>query len=246
MGDKPKDKPADLQAAPATKVEKNETLFCFTGSFQIDEQKVQVVAKTGDETLIELTKPAKLGNALTIGTWLNNTWNTPVDILLVKKPGQDKMVESQSQVTPEEVRANLGSLPETIRKSVATLLLANVWITDLYIRSWKVAPDDKSNRTAMKFGIMVDITGGGASDGLELLPGIKLLDVGFVVSNAPPKYEFPVHKLLPTAEPVRPEKLQEIAAADSAARLAGPPANDTPPDRSAKPPPDKEPEKPQT
>jgi hypothetical protein len=188
----------------------NETIFCITGSLKIEDQKVPVVARTGDDTLIELTRPAKLGNALSIGTWLNDAWSTKVDVLLVKTPdpGTDK-VGSQKGVTEEQVKAKLGSVPEAMRDTVAKLLLAEVWITDLFIRSWK---EGEGKKKAFKFGINVDFTVDGATDGIELLPNIKLLDVGFIVSNKPKNYEFPTHKLLPAAEPVNPGELEEIAA----------------------------------
>lgn len=191
----------------------NETIFCVTGSLKIEDQKVPVVAKTGEDMLIELTKPAKLGNALSIGTWLNDAWGTKVDILLVKEPDNQGKVISQKDVTQAQVKAKLGSLPPAVQETVAKLLLADVWITDLYIRSWNEGEGDKAkSRKAFKFGISVDFTAGGAVDGIDLLPNIKLLDVGFVVSNAPKKYVFPDHKLLPVAEPPDPDKLTEIAA----------------------------------
>lgn len=195
----------------------NETIFCITGSLKIEDQKVPVVAKTGDDTLIELTKPAKLGNALSIGTWLNDAWGTKVDVLLVKEPDpQTKKVGSQKDVTQAEVKAKLGSLPPAVQETVAKLLLADVWITDLYIRSWKEGEENaKKDRKAFKFGITVDFTAGGAVDGIDLLPNIKLLDVGFVVSNAPKKYVFPTHKLLPVAEPADTEELEGIPATGS-------------------------------
>jgi len=208
MAGKGKPKSSDTEEKDA-----NETLFCITGSLKIEDQKVPIVAKTGDDTLIELTRPAKLGNALTVGTWLNNTWATPVDILLVNKPaGPDKQVASQSKVTVAQVKANLGSLPEQAKETVAKLLLADVWVTDLYIRSWKEGEDaDAKSRKAFKFGITIDFTGGKTMDGIDLLPNIKLLDVGLVITNAPKKYEFPAHKLLPVPEPVDLERLELLA-----------------------------------
>lgn len=202
-------KPPEPTAEPT-----NETIFCITGSLKIEDQKVPVVARTGDDMLIELTKPAKLGNALSIGTWLNDAWSTPVDVLLVKTPDpQTKKVGTQKGVTEAEVKAKLGSLPPAVQDTVAKLLLAEVWITDLYIRSWKEgAGDNAKSRKAFKFGITVDFTAGGAVPGISILPNIELLDVGFVVSNAPNKYVFPDHKLLPAAEPANPDELKEIAA----------------------------------
>lgn len=195
---------------------KNETIFCITGSLKIEDQKVPVVAKTGDDMLIELTKPAKLGNALSIGTWLNDAWGTKVDVLVVKEPDNQGKVISQKDVTQAQVKAKLGSLPPAVQETVAKLLLADVWITDLYIRSWKEGEESaKKDRKAFKFGITVDFTAGGAVDGIDLLPNIKLLDVGFVVSNAPKNYVFPTHKLLPVAEPADPEKLEDIPATGS-------------------------------
>ena len=61
-------------------------------------------------------------------------------------------------------------------------------------------------------------------DGIDLLPNIKLLDVGLVITNAPKKYEFPAHKLLPVPEPVDLERLELLADTNRRARKP-----DTPP-----------------
>jgi hypothetical protein len=188
--------------------EKNETIVCVSGTLLFDQEKVPVVAETGKELLIELNKPAKLGNALTVGTWLNNSWATPVDMLLVKKPNQaTHQVESQSNVTKEEVKTHLTSqgMPDQVTNLLADLLTAEVWITDLYIRRWKDKVDNQDvDKQAFKFGISVKFT----EEGLTLFEGIKLLDVGLGISNAPKDYKFPVNKILPKVETVDVKQLE--------------------------------------
>lgn len=187
--------------------DENETIVCVSGTLLFDTEKVPVVAKTGQELLIELNKPAKLGNALTVGTWLNNSWATPVDMLLVNKPGSDKKVESQSKLKKEDVVAHLkGKVPAQVENTLAELLLAEVWVTDLYIRTWKDKDGENKeiDKRAFKFGISVKFK----DEGLTLFGDIKLLDVGLGISNAPKDYKFPEHKSLPKIETVDVKQLE--------------------------------------
>ena len=198
----------------------NQTIVCVSGTLEIDQQKVPVVAKTGDDLLVELTQPAKIGNALTVGTWLYKSWDTKVSALLVE-PTKDfddgtkpKSDYTQATVTdPAKVVKNLkdNNVPDKAAEFLSTLILTDISITDLYIRSW-TPPGKATKSKAFKFGVKFDLTGDQKTKGLELLPGIALLDVGLVISNAPKDYVFPKHKTLPIVEGVETDELPVAGA----------------------------------
>ncbi len=193
----------------------NQTIVCVSGTLEIDQQKVPVVAKTGDDLLVELTQPAKIGNALTVGTWLYKSWDTKISALLVEPTeGVDKKDYTQTTVTePSRVSDNLkkNNVPDKAADFLATLILTDISITDLYIRSW-TPPGKTAKSKAFKFGVKFDLTGDQKTKGLELLPGIALLDVGLVISNAPKDYVFPKHKTLPIVEGVETDELPVAGA----------------------------------
>lgn len=184
----------------------NETTFFVSGTLEVEKDKnVTVVARTGKETLIELNERAKLGNALTIGTWLNNTWATPVEVLLVNKPDPNNgnKVASQADIKQPAVKAHLATqgVPAQLADQLAILLVADIWIEDLYIKSWT---DEKGNsQKALKFGVSVDF-----KEGLNLFGEIKLLNVGIGVSSAPKDYAFPARRTLPTIKPAEDKPLE--------------------------------------
>lgn len=154
-----------------TKPPENKTIVCLLGELNIDQEKVSVGAVCGEETLVQLDKPAPLGNALTVGTWLNNSWGTKVDALVVKTPdATTNKVGSQSDVKAPDVEKNLKTLgfPEQIVTPLAQLILAKIVITDLYVRLWKEKVDNKPvDRKAFKFGIAVDFANDQNAKGLN-------------------------------------------------------------------------------
>ena len=140
--------------------------------------------------IVQLDKPAKLGNALTVGSWLNDSWATKVDALVVKQLVNGK-VGSQSQVTKDEVVKHLKDdmkYPEQVTNLLAELFVAPIWITDLFIRRWNENGTDKS---AFKFGIAIKFANQQNNEGLTLFGDIKLEDVALGIINAPEKYVFP-------------------------------------------------------
>jgi hypothetical protein len=162
------------------------TTVFFGGELEVDNEIVPVQGESGKRTIVELRRPVKLGNALTVGTWLNDMWKTPVPVLLVNKPNpQTQKVGSQKDVQRPEVEAHLAQLgiPEQVHEFLATLLLANVYITDLYIDLYQ---DNKEQKRAFKFGTVVDF-----NDGLTLFGEVKLKNVALGIISRPESYKGP-------------------------------------------------------
>ncbi len=174
----------------------NKTIVCLLGDLQIDQEKVSVGVVSAEETIVQLDKPASLGNALTVGSWLNDSWGTKVDALLVKKPVNGK-VGSQSGIKKEDIVKHLTEdlkYPDQVVNILADLFLARIVITDLYIRLWKDKADGKEvSKKAFKFGIAVDFS---ASNGLTLFGDIKLTSLKLGILNAPPDYDFAAKTLV--------------------------------------------------
>jgi hypothetical protein len=174
----------------------NETVVCVLGRLRIEDEKISVGVLTGKETIIQLSKPAKLGNALTVGSWLNDAWATRVDALLVKRDFDAKgKIGSQSSVKKDQVIKHLKDdlgYPDQVTNLLAELFLAPIYITDLYIRSWKEGEVDKS---AFKFGMAIKFANEQNKDGLTLFGDIKLEDVALGIISAPEKYKFQATEL---------------------------------------------------
>ncbi|MGH7121734.1 MAG: hypothetical protein ACREFP_22545 [Acetobacteraceae bacterium] len=181
----------------------NETIVCLLGELKIDKEQVSVgVAYTKKETttdtLVQLDKPAPLGNALTVGTWLNDSWSTKVDALLVK-PLQGDKVGSQADVKAADVEAHLKKLgyPDQVVPLLAKLFTTQIVITDLYVRLWNEKVDNKAvSKKAFKFGIAVDFATGEDKQGLNVFGDIYLQNVKFGILNAPKDYDFEANKLV--------------------------------------------------
>ncbi|HEY3910444.1 MAG TPA: hypothetical protein VGM07_11195 [Stellaceae bacterium] len=215
--------PADPATVPPAKPAANETTVYVLGKLRIEDEKVSVSAVAGKNMILKLDKPAKLGNALTIGAWLNNSWRTQVDALLVNKrdPTTGK-VASQSKVTKAQVEDHLTALdryPKEVVNLLAELFTANIWITDLDVRCFEV---NGVAENAFKFGIVVDFANDQNPDGLTLFGDVKLEQACLGIVNAPKDYDFtkvptvvfPKFTLPEPAQLKKADELEKAVAAD--------------------------------
>ncbi len=207
---------------PAAKAAANETTVYVLGKLRIEDEKVSVSAVAGKNMILKLDKPAKLGNALTIGAWLNNSWDTQVDALLVNKRDARGKVASQSKVTKTQVEDHLKTLdryPTEVVNLLAELFTANIWITDLDVRRSEV---NGVAENAFKFGIVVDFANNQNPDGLTLFGDIKLEQACLGIINAPKDYDFtkvptvvfPKFALPEPAELKKADDLEKVVAGD--------------------------------
>lgn len=181
----------------------NKTVICLLGELQIDQEKVSVGVvsdREKKETLVQLDKPAPLGNALTVGTWLNDSWGTKVEALVVKTPdASTKKVGSQSDVKQADVEAHLKKLgfPDQVVTPLSQLFCATIVITDLHVHLWTETFNNKpADRKAFKFGIAVNLANVQNAKGLNLFGDIYLTNVKLGILNAPSDYDFDKHKLV--------------------------------------------------
>jgi hypothetical protein len=226
--------PRDNQPpAPQNQTDKNITTVCVLGQLKAEGEEVSIGAIFGEDTTVLLEKPTKLGNALTIGAWLNNSWGTKVDALLVKEAGNDGKVH-QSDVKAADVKKHLDvkGYPAEVTEFLSKLFVADVYITDLYLRRWKEKPDGKElTKTAFKFGMAVDF-----KEGLPLIGEITLEKAAIGIVNSPKDYDFskaPTLPALPQFKVPDVEKVKEeveAAAAEEAeeAETEKPKSEETP------------------
>jgi hypothetical protein len=208
---------ANQPAAPQNQTEKNITTVCILGKLKAEDEEVSIGAIFGEDTTVLLEKPTKLGNALTIGAWLHNSWHTDVDALLINKADKDGKVPSQSTLKAADVKKHLDSkgYPAEVTDLLSRLFTADVYITDLYLRSWKEKPDGKEvTKSAFKFGMAVDF-----KEGLPLFGEIKLEKAAIGIVNSPKDYDFSKAKTLPPLpqfKVVDVEKVKEEVEAEAA------------------------------
>lgn len=185
--------PTDLPPA-------NESVVVLLGELNIDEKRVTVGVVSGEDTLVQLDRPAAVGNALTIGSWLNDAWGTKVDALVVKPLGANNKVGSQRSVTKTELEAHLKKdcgFPDQIAPMLADLFTAEIVVTDLYARIWKERANGSTvDRKAFKLGIAVDFATSQNAKGLQVFGDIYLQNVKLGILNAPKDYDFDAHKLV--------------------------------------------------
>jgi hypothetical protein len=206
---------ANKPPAPQNQTDKNITTVCVLGQLKAEGEEVSIGAIFGEDTTVLLEKPTKLGNALTIGAWLNNSWGTKVDALLVKEPGNDGKVH-QSDVKAADVKKHLdGKYPAEVTEFLSKLFVADVYITDLYLRRWKEKEDGKElTKTAFKFGMAVDF-----KEGLPLIGEITLEKAAIGIVNSPKGYDFskaPTLPALPQFKVPAVEKVKEEVEAAAA------------------------------
>jgi hypothetical protein len=209
---------ADSSTATGGKTESppdNETVVCLLGELKIDEERVSVGVVSGKDTLVQLDKPALLGDALTVGSWLNDSWGTKVDALVIKKPDNDGKVGSQKDVKPEDIKKHLKELnyPDQVVNLLAELFRAQIVITDLYVHLWKEPRNGTDfDRKAFKFGIAVNFANLQNKNGLNLFGDIYLQNVKLGILNAPKDYDFEAKKLvLPPLRLLNYEEAQKEA-----------------------------------
>lgn len=190
-GDGPSETP-EKETPENAKVPKNETVVCLLGRLSIGSEKVSVGVVTGKETIVQLSKPAKLGNALDVGSWLNDSWATEVPALLVKEERDANKKIGKQAVQKNDVVNHLKKegYPDQVTNLLAELFLAPIYITDLYIRRWKEEDTDKDYKTAFKFGIAVKFANPQNKGGLTLFNDIRLDDVALGIISAPKEYKF--------------------------------------------------------
>src|SRR5215472_2492101 len=114
----------------------NDTTFCALGKLRVEDDKKLAVGVLIDNTqlMVRLSEPAPLGNALTIGTWLANSWHTEIEELLVLKKDGKPEFPSEARVNKAAVRKHLSDMkkfPEEIIDFLATLMVTRITVDDL-------------------------------------------------------------------------------------------------------------------
>lgn len=204
---------------------------------RIDEQPVPIEATIGKDFFLQLARPATLGTPVSFGYWLNETYKTKVNLLILDDLDGDSIASTRElraleKTNPGELVSRLErhlakqGIPEKVQNLLSKALLAKITIIDLLIDGRKSDGAEVTDSSGLKlrFGLEVSFE---TSSGLDILPNIILDKVTLIVSRFPQGYKFPPRAPIPTIEPVgEPVALPEPKRAGGSISFSDNPAKD--------------------